>query len=191
MHSCYLLWHAIFFCCCISWKLALSLILTFLLCAGLWCVYFPTSRDEWLNQKWRSDGTEMIFILWFLCHNVSFTCQLFVFSSLDFVPHRIYLVSLALVCLALNTFRRGFGRAKYYTRPSLPFCQPSLAYSNITPTVSRQSRITYRKLIFLKESSLFLLSALIDLNRSNHWSLPHTNQNTYFIFTSVIFVLCW
>lgn len=93
-----------------------------------------------------------------------------------------------LVCLA---FRRGFGRAKYYTRPSLLFCQPSLAYSNITPTVSRHSRITYRKLIFLKESSLFLLSALIDLNGSNPRSLPHIHQNTYFSFTSIIFVQCW
>lgn len=111
-----------------------------------------------------------------------YNCQLFVFSSLFFFQHMIYLV-----CLA---FRRGFGRAKYYTRPSLLFCQPSVAYSNITPTVSRHSRITYRKLIFLKESSLFLLSALIDLNRSNPRSLPHIHQNTYFSFTSIIFVRC-
>lgn len=104
---------------------------------------------------------------------LSFTCHLFVFSSFVF-QHKICLVSLALVCLALNTFRQGFGRAKYYTRPSLLFCQPSLAYSNITPTVSRHSRITYRKLIFIKESSLFLLSAVIDLNREviDHHIIP-------------------
>ena len=89
---------------------------------------------------------------------------MFVFLELVFLLRMIYLVSLALVCLAFNTFRRGFGRAKYYTRPSLLFCQPTLAYSNITPTVSRHRRIAYRKLIFVKESSLFLLSAVIDLN---------------------------
>ncbi len=68
----------------------------------------------------------------------------------------IYLVSLAPVCLALNTFSRGFDRAKYYTRPSLLFCQPPLAHSNITPTVSRHSRIKCRKLIFSKRKQLLL-----------------------------------
>lgn len=60
------------------------------------------------------------------------------------------------------------GEQNINTRPSLPLCQLSLAYSNITPTVTRHCRITYRKLIFVKESSLFPMSALIALHRSCH-----------------------
>lgn len=82
-HLCYLLWLAILFFCCVSWKLSLKLRSP--LCAGLRCVYFPASGDEWLNQKWHSDGTELIILI-FLCHDFSFTCQLFVFSSLLFFP---------------------------------------------------------------------------------------------------------
>lgn len=42
-------------------EVTVPLTLESLLCAGLWCVYFPTTGDEWLNQKWRSDGTDIIF----------------------------------------------------------------------------------------------------------------------------------
>lgn len=42
-------------------EVTVPLTLGSLLCAGLRCVYFPTTGDEWLNQKWRPDGTETIF----------------------------------------------------------------------------------------------------------------------------------
>lgn len=137
-----------------------------------WHPFMCRTLVHLLPHKWRRVAQPKVvlrryrnyfhLIIFLSCFFFLFTCQLFVFPSLFFFQHMIYLVSSVLVCLALNTFRRGYGRAKYYTRPSLLFCQPSLAYRNITPTVTRHSRIAYRKLIFLKESSLFLLSALID-----------------------------
>lgn len=33
------------------------------LCAGFRCAYFLTSGDKWLDQKGRSDGTDIIFLI--------------------------------------------------------------------------------------------------------------------------------
>lgn len=115
------------------------------------------ARPKVALRRYRDYFHLMILVSWFfMC--LPIVCFLkFALSSTWFIS------SIWLLFVWLRILRRAFGRAKYYSRPSLLFCQPSLAYSNITPTVSRHSGIAYRKFIFLTESGLFLLSALIDL----------------------------
>lgn len=111
--------------------------------------------------------------------NDSFTCQLFfLFSWACFSCH-------ASICsLNVNLQEQNIRQGHPFQ-----FCQPALAYSNITPTVSRHSTSTYRKLIFLKESSLFLLSPPVDLNRNQltiHCYLISAKMH----IISVIFAWC-
>lgn len=131
-----------------------------LLCAGLQCIHLPTSEfsEQWLSQRWNSEG---IFHL-----NAIYLCTLA--NCLFSLAHDFFLFCLFdIVCLVLRIFWCVFGWAEYYTRLSCIFFQPSLVYSNTPPTVSRHDGIMYSKLIPLKESILFPLSALIEFSSNN------------------------
>lgn len=154
---------------CISvlylWKIGFIFYMQiFFLCAGLQSIYCPSSGDKWLNQKWHPDGT--FYHICVIIFNLLVSC----FLKIAFLTPTWFVMSIWICLFGFEngSTSSGFGRAKYYTKPSPLFCQPTLVYSNITPTLSRQGSNKSWELIFLKESSLILLSVLFLLNRHNH-----------------------
>lgn len=128
---------------------------------GLWCVYCPSSGDEWLDQKWRSDGTFNHF-LGVMAFNLLANC-LCSQAGPFILPHDLWR-HLGSVCLALNLLRCEFGRANYYTGLSFLFCQLFLARSHITPSVQAHTAkwfIFSQKKIALSHCLVFSIGIII------------------------------
>lgn len=144
------------------------------LCAGLWCVYLPTSGDGWFNQNCHSDGTCFFSCYDFCVIYLPIVCFLkLAFPALDlFCCFGLFVWLSTHLDLDLGEQNITQGRLSCSANPHWL----TVTLRPLWPGLARSCTGNW---FSINESSLFLVSALMCLNMSTR---GHIHQNMFFQF---------